>query len=102
MTNTDATDATNVALAISPSQFLDDETNPPVTVQSVDCPNGTKMTSLPVGTPPGPSPASGPPSARTAVRLRSARRSCPADGAYVSLRGWQSTNGTVAHPDRVG
>ena len=95
-TNPDATDASDVALAVYAEQWLEGE-NSPVTVQSYDCQNeGTKPTTLPPGTPAGAVACHWDTVAADGGQAAIAVTLLPADGAYVQLTGYQSVGGAAS------
>ena len=94
MTNPDPAAVDNVALGVNASQFLDDGTSPPVTVQGYECLNGTKLTTLPPGTPAGTVACHWDTVAASGGQVAMTVTILPADGAFVSLRGYQSVGGS--------
>jgi len=96
MTNPDQTDVANVALAINASRFNDDdETSAPIAPQGVNCGNGTQVTSLPVGTPPGTVACHWDTVAKNGGVVAMSVTILPPDGSYVSLRGYQAIGAAI-------
>ncbi len=93
--------ANNVALGVNARQFLDDETNPPVNVTGYTCADGTKLTTLPPGTPPGTVACHWDTVAGGGGKVAMTVTILPADGASVSLIGYQSVGGAGTEVDEA-
>ena len=99
VTNTSGADVADLALGIHPAQMLDDESEPPVSIQAVDCQGGTRVT---------PDPVAGTPACRWATTPQGTGHAMsvtflPADGAYVFVNGYlqEGLAGPIEYQDGV-